>query len=296
MSTAPHWRGILNIDKPSGLSSYDVIRLLKNRLEPRPGRIGHAGTLDPLAAGVLLVLLEEATRISGQLLRLPKEYQARVLLGRATDSDDITGRTVQELPVPQLTAADLQAALDRFIGTIAQVPPLFSALKHEGWPLYRLARAGKAPEPAPRTVVAYELELLDWTPPEALVRAVVSAGFYVRALARDLGAALGTCATLSGLVRTRIGQFERGSAVSPSDIGPDNIAGLLTSIPAALPDLAQIEVSPADARALIQGRPVRLAKPPDYELAFARSPDGRFLALVTVADSSIRTRRVIYAD
>ncbi|MEO0085818.1 MAG: tRNA pseudouridine(55) synthase, partial [candidate division WOR-3 bacterium] len=134
MLPVPHPRGVLNIDKPSGPSSYDVIRLLKRRLKPIPERIGHAGTLDPMASGVLLVLLEEATRISSQLLSLPKEYEARILFGRATDTDDITGRTVRELPVPELTTADLKATLGRFVGTISQTPPKFSALKRDGRP------------------------------------------------------------------------------------------------------------------------------------------------------------------
>jgi len=299
-----HRRGILNVTKPSGPSSYDVIRLLKARLKPGPGRIGHAGTLDPLASGVLLVLFEEATRISRLLLDLPKEYQARILFGRATDTDDITGRTTGELPVPNLTAVELQVALDRFVGTISQTPPKFCALKHAGRPLYRLARAGEALEPAARQVTAYELQVVAWNPPEATVRAVVSAGFYVRALARDLGAAVGTCATLSGLIRTRIGHFSHETAIPPDAVNPGNINNLLTPIPQALPDYPRIIVSPAESAALLQGRALRpaalscseIATTTNAALAFASTADSRFLALVAIADSSICPRRIIHAD
>jgi len=290
------WRGVLNVDKPSGPSSYDVIRLLKARVAPQPGRIGHAGTLDPMASGVLLILLAEATRVSRFLLELPKEYEARILFGRATDTDDVTGRTISELPVPPLTADEVRAALDRFLGTITQTPPKFSALKHEGRPLYRLARASKAPEPAARAVTAYELELIAWTPPEAAVRAVVSAGFYVRALCRDLGTALGTCATLSGLVRTRVGRFTREEATEPEKISADSLAGLLIPIPDALPGLPRVTVSPAEASALLQGRPVASASIPDAEAVLALTADGRFLAIAAVAGSCLRTRRIIHAD
>ncbi|MEO0085819.1 MAG: tRNA pseudouridine(55) synthase TruB, partial [candidate division WOR-3 bacterium] len=159
----------------------------------------------------------------------------------------------------------------------------------------RLARAGEAPEPAARSVTAYELRLVDWNPPEATVRAVVSAGFYVRSLARDLGTALGTCATLSHLIRTRIGQFSREAAVRPDDVNSENVSSLLTPIPDALSEVPRVEVSDAEAADLLHGRPVMLETLPGSDIAFALSRDSRFLALVAVTDSSIHTRRVIHA-
>lgn len=297
MPAVPRRRGVLNVNKPSGPSSFDVIRLLRRRLEPQPERIGHAGTLDPPASGVLLILLEEATKVSRHLLNLPKEYEARILLGRATDTDDTTGRTISELPVPELTAAGLRATLGRFLGTISQTPPKFSALKRAGRPLYRLARAGRAFEPEARPVTACELELIDWNPPELTIRAVVSAGFYIRSLARDLGPALGTCATLAGLIRTRVGHFMQETAVRPEDVGPDNLDRLLLAIPDALPHIPRVTVSPDQAAALLQGRPV--ASPDslsDADPVFAGTADGRFLALAALAESCLRPRRIIHAD
>jgi tRNA pseudouridine55 synthase len=131
-------RGVLNVNKPSGVSSYDVVRLIKSILRS-PVALGQAGTLDPLASGVLLVLLAEATKVSRFLLALPKEYVAGVLFGRETDTDDVTGKVLRERPVAGLTAQLVRACLERFLGEVEQVPPAFSALKQHGQPLDRLS-------------------------------------------------------------------------------------------------------------------------------------------------------------
>jgi tRNA pseudouridine55 synthase len=299
-------RGVLNTNKPSGMSSYDVIRHIKsllqspiaNRQPPTP--VGHAGTLDPLASGVLLVLLGEATKVSRFLLNLPKEYVAGVLFGRRTDTDDITGKTLAERPLTGLAAESVQAALDRFTGEIEQIPPVFSALKQDGQPLYRLARKGQEVRPKSRMVMIHELELLDWRPPTATVRCRVSAGTYVRALARDLGASLGTAATLASLVRTKVGQFTIEDSTAPDALDAASLTERLTPIDAALAGMPRVTVSPVQAQHLHQGKVVSgvegltLARVDGF--ALAQTDDRSFLAIVVSNGAKLRTERIIYAN
>lgn len=289
-------RGVLNVCKPAGISSYDVIR----RLKPVVGvktKIGHAGTLDPMATGVLLVLLGEATKVAGLLLGREKTYEAEVLFGTRTDTDDITGAVIETRPVPEVPADELRRALTGFNGQIMQAPPAFSALKQDGRPLYELARRGRPVQTEPRPVTVYQLELLDWTPPRAQLRCTVSSGTYIRSLARDLGPALGTVATLARLVRTRVGQFTIDSAVEPDALRQENIAGRLVPIADALPGMPRTTVEPEAARLLLCGRIVRLPAPAGFSgPGLAVTTDGRFLARVNVDGDRVRAERVIHAD
>lgn len=292
-------RGVLNANKPSGISSYDVIRRIKAVLRS-PIAIGHAGTLDPLASGVLLVLVGEATKVSRFLLALPKEYVAGVLFGRQTDTDDITGRVLSEQPVTGLSARLVRSALERFAGEIEQVPPAFSALKRDGQPLYRLARKGVEVRPKSRAVMVYELELLDWKPPTATIRCRVSAGTYVRALARDLGAALNTVATLATLVRTKVGQFTVEDATVPDTLDSTSLVDRLVPIDVALAGMPRIGVSSDQAQRLYQGRTVSGIEGSTVSrtdgFALAETEDRGFLAIVLSNGAELRTKRIIYAD
>ncbi|MBM3332797.1 tRNA pseudouridine(55) synthase TruB [candidate division WOR-3 bacterium] len=292
-------RGVLNANKPSGISSYDVIRHIKSILRS-PVPIGHAGTLDPLASGVLLILLGEATKVSRFLLNLPKEYVAGVLFGKQTDTDDITGATLSERPVSDLTADSVRTGLERFTGEIEQVPPAFSALKQDGEPLYRLARKGQVVCPKPRKIVISKLELLDWQPPTATIRCVVSAGTYVRALARDLGKSLGTVATLASLVRTRVGPFSIEDATTPDSLDATSLIERLAPIDVALSWMPRLAVSPIQARQLHQGKVVSELGGPTPSgvdgFALAETEDLRFLAVVALLGGRMRTERIVYAD
>ena len=292
-------RGVLNANKPSGISSYDVIRHIKSILQS-PIPIGHAGTLDPLASGVLLVLLGEATKVSRFLLGLSKEYVAGVLFGTQTDTDDITGRTLSEQPVTGLSAELVGTALGRFTGEIEQVPPAYSALKQDGQPLYRLARRGQEIRPKSRKVLVYELELLDWEPPTATIRCRVSAGTYVRALARDLGTSLGTVATLASLVRTKVGQFTIEDATAPDALDAALLIERLAPIDAALSWMPRVTVSPVQAQHLHQGKVVgEFAGPASSEVdgfALAQTEDHGFLAIVVSNGTKLYTERIVYAD
>ncbi len=292
-------RGILNVNKPSGPSSYDIIRTLKPRLHPK--KIGHTGTLDPLASGVLLILLNEATKIAPLLLHHPKEYEAEIRFGIQTDTDDITGKVIGTAPLPDIDPAQVTEILNaRFLGEIEQVPPRFSALKTAGQPLYRLARQGIDITPPVRRITIYQLHLLEWQPPLARLRCLVSSGTFIRAICRDIGLALGSCATLNALTRTKIGKFTIEQAWQLPQL-TDPAAPwekIIIPIETALDHLPAQPVTPAQSRTLLQGKAVTLDPNADNEqkqlLAF--TPDRRFLALVQKKERQLVPERIIYAD
>jgi tRNA pseudouridine55 synthase len=287
-------RGVLNVNKPAGISSYGVIRRATRLLTQRH-RIGHGGTLDPIASGVLLLLFNEATRISRYLLGSDKEYLAELLFGVRTDTDDVTGRTIEQRDMSGLDRSAVAGLLAGFTGEIEQVPPRFSALKQNGTPLYRLARSGVAVEPRPRRVTIHTLELLEWRPPRAEVRASVSSGTYVRALARDIGEAAGTGATLSGLVRTRSGMFELSAATDLDLITESNLEGLLVPVDMATP-LPRVVVPEETARRLLNGQEVGCTEDCQPGTLLASSGPGRYLAVVVCRDGILKQQRLVYAD
>ena len=195
---------ILNINKPIGWTSFDVVKKVRNHIRVK---VGHAGTLDPFAAGVLLLCTGRATKQVPRLMALEKEYVAQLELGVVTDTLDPTGQVVVRRQVPQLNATQIEQICQGFTGEIEQVPPMFSAVKVNGRRLYELARKGKTIERQPRKVTIYELELLDLESPFLTVRVVCSKGTYIRSLASDLGEALGCGAYVKALTRTRIGPY-----------------------------------------------------------------------------------------
>lgn len=295
-------RGVLNIAKPAGITSYDVIRRLKATLRPAPRAIGHAGTLDPMASGVLLVLLGDATKVSGLLLGRPKTYTATVLFGRATDTDDATGRVVRESAVPAVDRAGLDAALDRYRGTFEQVPPAYSAIKQDGRPLYERARRGETVTVKPRTVTVYELTLRDWTPPRAELELTVSAGTYIRSIARDIGESLGSAATLEKLERTRIGRFALADSLPGDALTDESVRASLIAVEDALDWLPRVEVDAEAARDLLQGRRIPLPALRHSEFDTCHSPvlclssDRRFLALARVEGDRLQPDRIVCND
>ncbi len=197
--------GILLVDKPSGITSFGVVDRLKKRFSP--SRIGHGGTLDPLATGLLVVLFGKATKAARYLLEGDKAYLAGLLLGRETDTQDISGRVLRERDPSAVTKRDLEEALGAFRGELEQVPPMVSALKHRGRRLYELARRGREVPRPPRRVVIKELKLTGFNPPTAGLLVRCSKGTYVRTLCRDLGERLGCGGCLSSLRRLESGPF-----------------------------------------------------------------------------------------
>jgi tRNA pseudouridine55 synthase len=215
-------QGVINLDKPSGLSSARAVARGK-RLLPRGVKIGHAGTLDPFATGVLLLLVGKATRSCESLMGQRKGYEAVVRLGARSATDDPEG-PIEELPHAQPPLeGQLRQAIGPFVGAIQQRPPVFSAMKVAGQRAYKLARAGEAPEMQPRTVTVYALELLDYTWPLVRIRVECGRGTYIRAIARDLGESLGVGGYLTELRRTFVGNFRIENAVSLEQITHDGV-------------------------------------------------------------------------
>jgi tRNA pseudouridine55 synthase len=212
VSPEPTRSGVLVVDKGRGATSFDVVAIARRRLGVR--RIGHAGTLDPDATGVLPILVGEATKLTPYLVDQDKEYLATVRFGVTTDTHDVSGRILSEAPVDDLTTARLEEACRAFVGRITQVPPMYSAVHHQGRRLYELARAGIEVERTPREVVVRSIVIEKIDGPRAALRVVCGKGTYLRVLAADLGAALGCGGAVESLVRCRVGPFDLRDAVS----------------------------------------------------------------------------------
>ena len=204
------------VDKPAGPTSHDIVDRVRRHFGFK--KVGHCGTLDPAATGLLILVLERATRLQDRLMSVDKAYEGTMLLGISTDSQDADGQIVAEKPVPPLTADDVENAFARFRGDIQQVPPMVSAIKHQGTPLYKLARKGKTVEREPRLVHIYDLRVLQLELPRIKFRAVCTKGTYVRTLCSDIGDVLGCGAHLFELRRTRSGNFDVKDAHSLDEI------------------------------------------------------------------------------
>ena len=273
---APELHGLLLVDKPEGLTSAAVVARVKRVLAQR--KVGHLGTLDPFATGLLPVCIGEGTKIAPFLADDVKRYVGDIVLGRATDTLDRTGTVVEERPVPNRSTARLAEALARFRGDILQTPPMYSALKRDGVPLYRLARAGQSIERDPRPVRISSFDAA-WVARDRLRFAVTcSRGTYVRVLACDLGAALGTCAHLDVLRRTACGAFELGGALRLDDLeraAAESRLPLLTPS-AALAELRAVVVDEPTGASLRRGQQWALARlgPPNACGETVRVADG----------------------
>lgn len=208
--------GILNVNKPRGTASFRVVSLVRKLTGIR--KVGHAGTLDPIADGVLPICIGQATRIVEYLVSAPKSYRAVIRLGEARDSYDSEGAVTATGDPSGVTRQDVERELGGFVGAIQQLPPLYSALKHEGRPLYRYAREGKEAPRQERTVMIHRLALLRFESPEVEVELEVGRGAYVRTLAHDLGERLGCQAHLERLTRLRSGPFTLEDAVTPDEL------------------------------------------------------------------------------
>lgn len=208
--------GVLLVDKASGMTSHDVVAIVRRRLNTK--KVGHCGTLDPLATGLLLIVLGRGTKIQDLLMAEDKEYVGTMKLGETTDSQDADGQVVETKPVPEYPREQIDAAFAKFQGDFYQLPPMVSAIKKEGVPLYKLARQGKVVEREPRFVHVYAHEIQAVRLPEIDFRVVCSKGFYVRTYAFDIGNELGCGAHLKSLRRTKSGKFTLEHAVTVNDI------------------------------------------------------------------------------
>jgi tRNA pseudouridine55 synthase len=273
--------GILNVDKAAGDTSFAVV----NRLRRLTGahRVGHAGTLDPLATGVLPILFESATRLAEFALKLPKTYVADIHLGFTTATDDAEGQLEPVADPSQLNAADVLEALSVFSGRILQEPPAFSAVKVDGERAYKLARRGDEPKPRAREVEVYESKLLDFTPgANAVARVEIrcGSGTYLRSIARDLGRRLGVGGYLGRLIRTAYGGLVIESAVRTADLNTaDDVRARLLPAEVILPDMERVKLNVEQEAMVRQGRAVRVLPEPGPGLIRAHDSAGRLVAL-----------------
>ena len=282
--------GFLNVFKPAGPTSHDVVAGVR-RLVGRKVRVGHAGTLDPFAEGVLVICVGPATRLASYVQAATKRYIAEVTLGATSTTDDVEGQITPQPSADAPHERQVREVLARFVGETRQAPPAHSAVHVDGQRAYRLARAGHDVRPASRTVTIHEIGLLRCEYPLLTIDVRCGGGTYIRALARDIGAAMGVGGYCSKLTRTQVGPFGAGEAVPPDRLDPPR--NLLDPL-VALETLAKVTVDDEAARKLATGQRIRLDAPaPPGEIAVVNAA-GRLLAIAAAADDgrSLRPSRV----
>lgn len=279
--------GVLVVDKPIGLTSHDVVQVIRRGTGIR--RAGHTGTLDPRASGVLVVLIGPAVRLSEYVSASDKRYQATIHLGATTDTYDSEGKVTSSTPVQNIPEEKFLETLQQFVGEIEQVPPPYSAIKVKGRKAYEMARQGEEVDLQPRKIQVYSLDILEWAPPEVVIDVYCSSGTYVRSLAHDLGRALGTGAHLIGLRRTKSGRFTLRDAVPLRRLKESFEAGdwykFLIPAAEALGDWSLVELDADQVELVRHGHRVP-AEPGSSGWARGVSQQGDLVALLEYDDQS----------
>jgi tRNA pseudouridine55 synthase len=261
------------------MTSHDVVAKVRRGIGVK--KAGHAGTLDPMATGVLVICAGAATRLSEYVMQSTKRYQARVHLGVTTDTYDAEGVVQRERDATAIRLEDVERELSAFLGNIGQVPPMYSAIKQGGRKLYKLARAGQTVEREVRSVTIERLEILDWSPPQFTLDVVCSAGTYIRSLAHDLGEVLGVGAHLAGLVRVASGTFSLDNAVAlDALLASEDWQQYLIPIQVALADWPVVHLDAAEVELVRHGRSISASDVETKQLALAFTPGGDFIAVL----------------
>lgn len=270
--------GLLNINKPAGWTSRDVV----NRVQrlTRPHKAGHAGTLDPLATGVLVVCVGQATRLIEYVQAGRKQYRATFLLGRESDTEDIEGEVRLLADPPQPTRDAIAQTLPRFLGPQMQRPPAYSAVKVQGKRSYDLARQGKAVELAARPIEVFNLRLIGYCYPELVLDITCSGGTYVRSLGRDIAQALGTAAVMSGLVRTAVGPFSLHDTCQLDQLFPETLGDWLLPAAEAVAHLPHVTLDEEQIVRIVQGKRLELSETPTTAELAAFDHRGQLVALL----------------
>lgn len=282
--------GIVLIDKPVGITSHDVVSRLRRRFQTR--RIGHAGTLDPLATGLLVVAVGPATRFLQYLPLEPKEYISTFKFGQTTNTYDAEGEITEERPVPSSLEAAIAHNITLFRGEIQQTPPLFSAVKVNGQPLYKYARKGEEVEVKSRTVFIEEMELLSINGEEAQFRIVCSGGTYVRSLAHDLGEAIGCGAYISQLARSQVGEFHIENAVTLDDVSESDLIPLNK----ALKPMPLEKLNPIQIEYVRNGRQIQFRHPMTAKTVGLTDQDGNVIGIGHVVGNMVQPECIIPAE
>ena len=289
------------MDKPAGISSNDVVQQARRLFGAQ--KVGHTGSLDPLATGVLPLCFGEATKFSQYLLDANKTYWTRIRLGVSTETGDADGEVIAQVDATAITQTQVSDALETFVGEIEQIPSMYSALKHQGQPLYKLARQGIEVERAPRTVTIYSAELLQFAEAYIELRVHCSKGTYIRSLAEDLGAALGCGGHVSALRRLAAGPYAEAQAVTleqVSEIGDaQEMDALLLPVASAVGSWPSVRLHEDTAHYVRQGQPVQVAHAPTggWVQIFESAEEDRFLGVGEVlTDGRIAPRRLVASD
>ena len=294
--------GILVVDKGRGATSFDVVAVVRRRLGVR--RIGHAGTLDPDATGVLPILVGEATKLTPYLVDQDKEYVATLRFGVTTDTHDVSGRVLSQTPVDELDSARLEEACRAFVGPIRQVPPMYSAVHHQGRRLYELARQGIEVERAAREVVIRSIAIEKIDGPRATLRIVCGKGTYVRVLAADLGAELGCGGAVESLVRWRVGPFDLRDAVSWNELCSEatnrDLWSRVRPVETALAGWPSVRLDGPGAAAFGHGQAADVIPAAAAAEGYVRvhDADGPMIGVgeLTAGGSKVRPIRILHAD
>ena len=288
--------GVLVVDKPAGPTSFGVIRAVRKRFGLR--KAGHTGTLDPFATGVLVVCLGQATKLVPYLQGGAKEYQARVRLGVETDTLDPDGEVVREAAVPALSVQEVQAAAEPFLGVYDQQPPAYAALKVNGRRAYALARSGQVPALQPRSVALHSLRVLGVEGSDLSLELSCGPGFYVRALARDLGAALGLPAHVVALRRTRTGGFGLEASTPLASLEAGDAPTVLLRPADALAEWRGLSLSEDEVLAVRQGKIPQAQQGKLEEAGLCRllDPSGELVAVAEVDAGALILKRVFNAE
>jgi len=287
--------GVLNIYKPKGFTSHDIVNKVRRIAGMK--KVGHTGTLDPMAEGVLPLCLGKATRIAEYLTGEDKEYIAEVSLGSETDTLDAEGEITRECPIPELREELLTGAIKGFLGEITQIPPIYSAIKKDGIPLYKYAREGKELDIPSRKVKIYYIKLNSFKDNKINITVGCSKGTYIRSLARDLGESLGTCAHLSALLRTKSGSFLQKNAVTLEKLQEEGIEKYLINIDQAIPDFISLKLNEEDSKKASLGNLVYLdgekyTQIEDSEEVKIFAYDGSLIGLGTLKSMLLRPKKV----
>ena len=293
--------GILVVDKPAGISSNDVVQQAKRLFGAQ--KVGHTGSLDPLATGVLPLCFGEATKFSQYLLDADKKYWAQVRLGITTETADADGEVIAQADTSGITESQVTAALERFVGEIEQIPSMYSALKRQGQPLYKLARQGIEVERAPRRISIYSAELLQFSEASIELRVHCSKGTYIRSLAEDLGAALGCGGHVSALRRLAAGPYKEGQATTLDELREvgdlREMDALLLPVSSAVSSWPAVRLHEDTAHYVRQGQPVQVAHAPTdgwVQICELAEKD-RFLGVGEIlTDGRVAPRRLVAND
>jgi len=292
--------GFLNINKPLGLTSHDVVAKIRRKARQTTAtkKVGHAGTLDPAATGVLVICLGRATRLSEYAMRSTKQYRATVRLGIVTNSYDAEGEIIREMDASHITQADVERVLPQFTGDIHQIPPMHSAIKQGGKKLYELARQGETVQREPRHITIHQLTIAGWDAPSFVLDVSCSSGTYIRSLAYDIGEALGVGAHLAGLIRTRSGGFRVEDSLELDTLLQDDVDLSSHVLPprTALSDWSVVPVKDGQIQAIIQGQRIPVSEGIDSDDAIAVEPGGHLLAILERRGAEWKPHKVFIRD